>query len=654
LLKFSKEIKGEDRDKLFLFLLPFVLFIALIDINYIASGYRFDFPTDDGYIFLTVAKNISQGAIFKMYPTDSLRTTAATNNIFPFLESVGFFTGFKSPSLSVLFVYIINFIFLLFTIFFIYNFFSRFNKKVAFFVSILLLLFPSFFMNFFIGNDLAFFMFLFWGAMSLMDRPAFFFTFATLTGFTRPEGPMFFVFLILFRWIITKKLSFKLSIPLFFATLLQYIPNIIINGSLFPSGALAQGLYHYSSFSVFIQNATITFFDQIKGTLLSFFPSMNGIGLFGKSVNISFPIFMGFFFFIGIIINKNKKFSILALTFFLALILEDSITFFSGVQMNRRIIPSYPFVFFFSIIAVYSLFSSESIRKWILYIWSFLLIFSTVGSFAGYNNTAIGNKKYFQLTEYIKKQAQIKRIFSLTQAMRIHYLLSPENREVIHSSPVLNPLLAKCVKYYLCPSETFEVLQRVLGKKIYIINEKGINSFESEFYSKYIDTLLHTQINYIGGPITLALADLTPTTDTTTFFDEVDVCDPISEKKHNYRYFTSLPIPFRAYPLDSDAGRYINGFESFQIKSKDAHSYLFIRLTKKLSGFVLKYPDISEIIYYHLDPQKLKIIIDSAQVLDTTLSVKNTFTVIKIPLRKKGINKVNVEGNYLVTHYWTK
>ena len=661
-----------DPRVLLIFLLAILFWIILVQMLSIRCGSGLGIPSDDGYTNLLFAKRWVQGHPYQFNIGDN-PSTAAPDHLYPLILSIGWLIGFRTNELFVFWAYILNLLLLLGSLYFIYKFFSEYLDKTAGIITAFFtLISPAIFNNFFMVNDFSLYFFLFFGALAYIKKFPLFVILTILTGLSRPDGLLGVSVLIAVQ--ILRTGFYKKKIPVYFLIYVlvsfQYLLNFIFSGTLLPQGVVPQGFWHYSDVPGTIIIGFSTMLDQLKSTFLGYYPIAQQIGLLGGPSHSAFPPLFFIFFLIGLYILKDKwKENLTFIIYIVLLFFGDAFTIFSGVHLNRHIVPAYPLIIGIGIYGVLSL----KIKDWNLekFFIPFFAGFFLLGFGVEFSNYILGSQAtliYKKSAVWVEKHLPKKAKILALSGTGLRYW--EKGRYIIPLSPAISPASFKESRFF---SRNVEIAEFIKGIG------KGVDYFyvkqdETQPVCKWLEqssreVLYKTHFVTLNNNATLFKIDLTGMSKkyipkTRNLVAELNVGDGISEKQFHYKTFSVQ----NRYRIDGflqkgkidgqeywDGGRLINGYEEFSVNVPRNRFIEIVMLAgNKFSGYA----------HFRYKMRKINVFLPKINVKlvanNTIIGVKDiqqpknfqriTFTIP--PDLNSGRLKIKIIGNYISFHYW--
>jgi len=649
-----KSFKNIDKQGLILcFLIVILLWIIVFQISRINGIQGLVRP--DTAATLTYARSIAKGYPFRLYPGD-LPGTALSDLISPFIYSIGYFIGFRSPDAFKVWAEILVLIFLLTGAFFLWRFFKKYVDDVLIPAVILSVVFPPVFVNMYSTNAGLLFIF-FWGALAYLDSFPIFYTFSILAGLSRPEGFIIYSFLFFLRFTLIGDKKTRFLVPGYIILFMPFIIYKIITGHFLPQGVAPQSLFHSYSFWDAIFLGVKSTADILKGYFLSYFPFSEHAGLLGISGIGAFPPLMFILGLIGLI-TYRKSWGYAVFSLIILLSIGDGFTEFSGVHENRHIAFLAPFIIGYSLH-----FFKGLKREWKSYYHLFIgltgifLIFQNMAMFYTVHETAKRDVLRRRIAEKILKMKGNIPVIKETTGCYIDYWLDG-NRKIINLTPALNPELGRYVVYYGRYTEYTEYLQNKIdstGIFVDLLEKRPVQNWLRNFATGEKMVFKQGYIPYAE----VYYVDLKRIKDSLPsggkILAEIDVGDRLSEMKHNYRYFNDLDVYIGA-PIEQgngfyDGGRYVL-VDEFDMKIPEGKSVLVMRIKGIYTGHRSDYNKRIKIDLSHKN--SFNFYIDNEPISKFGIIVDTGFTYIRINIESKSEKSVQfrIEGKKNIFHYW--
>ena len=542
------KINEKGKWLLFIFLLAIFFWIILVQNLDIRCGRGLGIPSEDGYTNLLFAKRWAQGHPYQFNIGDK-PSTAASDHIYPLILSIGWLIGFRTNELFMFWAYILNLLLFLGSLYFIYKFFSEYlDTNTGIITAFFALISPAIFNNFFMVNDFSLYFFLFFGALAYVKKFPLFVFFTVLTGLSRPDGLLGISVLIavqIFRTGFYKK-KIPFYILIYILVSFQYILNFILSGTLLPQGVVPQGLWHYSNIPGTIVIGFSTMIDQIKSTFFGYYPISQNVGLLGGPLHAAFPPLFFIFFLIGLYLLKDIwKENITFIIYIVLLLLGDSFTVFSGVHINRHIVPAYPLIIGVSVYGLLNL----KIKDWDLknFFLPFFVGFFFLEFGISFGKYIIGSETsliFKNSAVWIEKHLPDKtKIFTLGDVSLRYWM---KGRYIIPLSPAINIASFKQSRFYQRNVERAEFIKRI-GRDVryFYVKEDEFNQPVCKWLGKFSTKILYkTHFVSLENNATLFKIDLTEMSkkyipDTLNLVGELNVGNGTSEKRFHYKHFLS-------------------------------------------------------------------------------------------------------------------
>lgn len=666
------KIGSEKKRILLIFLLAVFFWIILVQMLDIRCGKGLGIIGEDGYTNLLFAKRWAQGHPYQFNIGDK-PSTAAPDYLYPLILSIGWLIGFRTNELFIFWAYILNLLLLLGSLYFIYKFFSEYlGKSTGIITAFFTLISPAIFNNFWMVCDFSLYFFFFFGALAYIKRFPLFAVFTILTGLSRPEGLLPVSILIAVQIFRTGFIKKKIPIYILIYILVspQYIFNLILSSTLLPQGVVPQGLWHYSDLLGTVVTGFSTMIDQIKSTLLSYYPTTQHTGLFWGALYSGIPPLFFIFFIIGLCILKDRwKENLTFIVYIVLLFLGDAFTIFSGVHLNRHIAPAYPLILGIGIYGILNI----KIKNWRLtnlfipFFTGFLLL-----------EFIIGMGKYIKLTEdSVAVKDVCKWIDSnLPEGAKIlalgggdvRYWIG-DNKKVIPLSPAMNTKIFIETHFYKRDVEMSEFIKKNADIHYLYGKEGDFNQDIWQWVNQFSNKVLYKTPFLVIKNAEIVHIDLFPlckkyNPEKMPPFAELNIGEGISEKKFYYKGF-SAPHRYRVDgflqkgKIDGreywEGGRLIDGYEEFLLSAPADKAIKVVMLTgNKLSGnahflFQKKKVDIT------LPEIHLRFWVNNNFVGEKTIKIPENFEKINFIIPKNlnnGRLKIRVEGNFISFHYW--
>lgn len=648
----------KDKRFLLIILLIILFWIILLQIGHSPhSGWTLSNP--DGYVNLISARTWIEGHPYRINSGDPI-STAPPDYIYPVLVASGHLLGFDSKELLVLWTYILNLILIIGSTLFLFRFFNCFFGEVAFVSSLVSILFPPIFINFFGGTDFPLFFFFFSGALaSLKNLPLFLF-FAIGAGLSRAEGLLPYLFLsFLFLAINNRKGWWKLALGIL-PILIPLFLNLRFTGSLMPQGVAPQFLFHYGSIEDGLEQVSFNIINHIKSTLFGLYRPGEVFGTWKKADSFgSLPPFLFIFFIIGLTQRERRWIALPAAIFLILLILGDSLTVFSGIHYSRHTLPLFPLIFAISFSGMFLVEKKiKGLYRVLLVLILTFMFFQTIPVFTKCKSLTAQMQRSKEVGIWAEENiAKGSSIFLLES--EVAYWIN--SHRLIFLSPATDPIFGRYIKFYNRDTETCELIQRCYGETSYLLTGtyipivKWLEQFKRE--SPRIFSWIGTE-----EKIFLYHLDLTPLRVRRfkeKIVDEIDIADPISEKGHDYNRISSSPTRLCQFPgrINGcyDAGRVTEGEESFSMKRSENGLSLICLLGKEFNGYQVLLTGEEKKVSFKLEDPHYQVSIDGEEIAKERIEGDEDLLEIPIPAGiKKEKVRITVKGRFVSYHYWIK
>jgi hypothetical protein len=641
-------------------ILILILWIILISIVYTTSYKGFNLANSDGYIILLQARTWWEGHPLRLNPED--HAPAGTSDyLYPLVLSIGYWLGFKSEKLFILWTYILNLFLILGSAIFLFRFFKRFFAEISFPTTLISVLFAPIFYNFFICTNFSLYFFLLSGALSFLGSLPFFLLFSILTSLSRPEGIIPYIFLsTLYLGLNNKQDWWKLILGILPALLLLYL-NFQLTGQLMHQGAVSQSLFNYDSFFNVIRYGSLQFIDTLKGTLLGLYQTTEkfGISYMGTAI-YTLPPLLFIFFIIGVIQDKKRWISIPSSIFLFLLIAGDSLSLFMGLHFNRHILPIFPILFAFSFTAVIDI--NKKIKGFypaILIIFSLFFISQEILILSYIKNNIASARKGKEVAQWLEERLpEGTNIIDATIGNK-SIAFELKNNKIIFITPNLNPIFNKHIDSFWRITEKSELIQQYYTDVKFLIIDKEMDPIGMWLKEFSINDPI--EFSWIGEDEKFYLysIDLSPLKKkrfSSKIIDEVDIGNPASESEHFYKRFNVAGLEVNILPKSIngvyDTGRITQGEESFYMKLPENGGELICLLGNSLEG--RKFDLNRERVSFKMDNANYTVIIDGREIKEG--KIENYYELIRFtlpPLQNKTKNiKITVNGSFVSYHYW--
>lgn len=660
-----KEILKDKKFHLILLLIIF-LFIVLLQVVYTSSDGNFLIFSEDGYILLKHVKGWYEGHPLSVYPEEAL----VRKNPIPYamLLSIGHWLGFKSANAFIFWTYLINLIMLLGSALLLYRFFNRYFPEVAFPSTLLSTLFPPIFYNFFSCTTMPLLFLLMSGALAFLGNLPFFLLFAILSGLSRNEGILYYLFLSSLYLGINRKHTRQIAIGLI-PLICPFIINRILIGQKVTQGTVSQLLFHYGALEDVLMTGTMNFINHLKSTILGFYmPGQSfGVRSQGSSTYTLPPLF--FIFTIIGFTKKNKFMAISAASFLLILLIGDSLIVFTGVGYNRHLLSVFPIIFAFSFLGIKSVNEKISgISPIMLIFFSLFFISQEMFLFLSVNKNIKRAKRGIEVADWLNKNLPDKtRIFESTENSK-SILYEADKIRFVFLTPNLNPVFGKYIKSFFKDTERTELIQKFYyNVKYLLIKESSQKTLVENFLLDFAKGDPHV-FKWIGeyDKYLLQEIDLSPLKKTRfdrDVIDEIDIGDPSSESTHGYKRVNIGSSKFEQILHEIkgfyDAGRVIEGYETFSVNlsKENTKQQLTCLLGKSFDGFKM---NLRESVFYNqikfnLEKPYLEISINGDKIYNDEITGNYQLINIDLPETIKGDKiTITVRGRFISYHYWIK
>lgn len=602
---------------------------------------------------LLFARTWVHGHPLRFHPSEP-PSTMHSDLLTPLLYSGGYWLGFRSPSSFVLWAYIVCLLVAMLSALALWRFFRKFASEAAFPAVLCCMLFPGIFTNVFSSNFGFFFLF-FWSALAFLDsRPAFI-AFAVLAGLTRPEGLLVYLFLC-GLYVATHRIrppwQLAVGIPVL------CVPPLVfrhLTGSFIPQGVVPQNIIRYQGLLNALYLACSTITDQVKGTLLGWFPAGTKIGFEGSAWLGTLPPFVFILCIIGMVRLRASwvpwVFGYLAL-----LIAGDSLTYFSGIHLNRHVHILAPFFFGFGLLFLRALrIDGESLYPLGLGFVLVMVLLQSVGVLAPNSATVtrVGVDK--EIADFVRQHHPDEEVIDQQGGPR--YWLDGSVRW--HSLSVGdNPYLGRYVRHHMRILETSEYIQRNLPPSILHVSWGSGDLFETWFRQFAAESLATFKRDLIPVALLrrLDLSGIHDVPPAEAPYDELDVGDPMSERQCRYRYRDSLERSAGGFLLPGqgfwDGGRPSVIRERFDLHVPEGGGVLVARTKGAFSGNVLELYDKTP-VDLRVDAAEMRVIANGTCIADTTVPLGEGFSYVSVPVRQGGRVRFEIEGLFHSFHYWT-
>ncbi|MEO0293144.1 MAG: hypothetical protein ABIN61_02845 [candidate division WOR-3 bacterium] len=662
-LSFKEIFKDKKFHLVVLFII--LLWVILLQIVYASGNKEFVLTSSDGYVTLIHARTWYEGHPLRIYPEDP--PTPISPIPYAMLLSIGYWLGFKTNNSFIFWTYLINLIMLIFSALFLYRFFNRFFPEVAFPSTLLSTLFAPIFYNFFSCTTMPLIFLTISGGLAFLESFPFFITFAILSGFSRNEGILYYLFLSSIHLGINRKNFWKIALG-FLPLLSPFFINKILIGQRVTQGTVSQILFHYDSFDNVIIIATENFLNHLKSTILGFYKIGEDFGLYNQAyVVFSLPPLFFFFTLIGFL-EGNKKIAIKTALFLLILLLGDSFTLFTGMGCHRHILPSFPIIFAFSFLGFMKM--NKLLKGSYFIIVSFFSLFfisQEIILLSYIRNNVIKAKREKEVAQYLQKILPEKtEIFDGTSGST-STIFEAKKLKFITLTPNFDPILGKYISSFYEYTEISELVQRYYSNVKYLLTQENfednpLTKWLKRFSVKKERTFFWVEEDEIYNLYYIELSPLKKQLFEKDVIDELDIGDPSSEKLHNYKRVNFGPTKYFQilFNIESfyDAGRITEGYETFtlrQSKNKDLELICLIGRTFKGEKPILGKTLFFQPIKIDLSDSYFEIFYKGRKIY--TKKIEKDYELINIPLLNEAEEDpitLKVEGRFISYHYWIK
>jgi len=653
----------KDKKYLIILILILIFWVILLSVVFTTSNRSFNLADSDGYIILLQSEAYFEGHPQRLHPGDA-SSVGTSDYLYPLLMSIGHWIGFRDKESFILWTYIYNLLLFFGSSLCLYRFFMRFFPEVTFPAIILSVLFAPIFYNFFICTNFSIYFFFFTLALAFLECLPFFLLFSILTSLSRPEGFIPYIFLVTLYFLINKNIKknwwkFALGfIPIFIPLFL----NLKFTGQFAHQGAVSQSLFNYDSISNGIKYGALNFLDHFKGTLLGLYHTREWFGLTQRGNTLyTLPPLLFIFTLIGFLDRERRVFIIPVSIFLFIVLLGDSLTFFTGLQFNRRILHIFPFLFAFSFMGIKKI--DEKINGLYLAFLIFFSIFFVNQEFLIFSHIK-DNISYSQKTKeiafWIKK--------NLPKGTLIFHGSSGDNSlsywddhsRRIFLTPNHNPFFVKYIKSFWETTSATELIQRYHTdvEYLFIGEEKG----PLTNWIKGFSTGEPVVFSWIGEVEKYYLyhLDMTPLKRkrfVEKIVDEVDIGDPVSENNHGYRRVELTALRMNSIPFIIDGihdnGRIIEGVESFEVKSPNESGIMVCLLGSFFEGRKIDFKRSP--VSFKIKDANYQIFVGGEEIAKG--EIRDDFQLLNIIIPPEYLkNNINIaiKGNFVSYHYWVK
>ncbi len=602
---------------------------------------------------LLFARSWALGHPLRFHPQEP-PSTMHSDLLSPLLYSAGYWLGFRSPSHFVFWAHLVCLVVALLSTLALWRFFRRHAPDAALAAVLSCVLFPGIFTNVYSSNFGFFFLF-FWGALASTDSLPAFVTLATLAGLTRPEGLLAYLFLVAMYCqirAVSPRWHLFLGVPLLL------VPPIVfyaLTGSWIPQGVAPQNIVRYQGLlnAFYIVGSTIV--DQAKGALLGWYPSGVRIGFEGSAWLGTLPPFVFLLGCVGLGMYQ-PRWVLPVVGYLLLLVVGDSLTYFSGIHLNRHLHILTPFFFGLGLLFLKRLrIAGDSIYPLGAGFVLIMVALQAAGATAmnSVTVTRIGVDK--EIADYVLKNHRDEEVLDpqggprywLDGAIRWHSLSVGDN-----------PYLGRYVRYHMRILETSEFIQRFLPPRLLHVSYGTGDLFEVWLRQFGVDSLMTFRRDLL--PVALLrrldlsrIRDVPPIPDP---FDELDVGDPVSEAKARYRFRHSLERSAGGFIMEGDGfwdgGRPSVIHEEFVLRVPEGGGLLVMRTRGQFSGNVLELRDKSP-VDLRIDLPELRVLANGEPIFDSAISLGEGFAYVSIRVPEGGLVRFATEGLFHSFHYWT-
>lgn len=643
----------------------------------------FVFPTDDTYITLSYSVQMGKGFAFKFNDSDPPNPTEPSF-LSQAIYSVSYKMGLRSVHALSSFVFWLNMCLLFFTLIVVFYIFEQCtgNTFLSIISIMMLFLYTPFRYIFVLGMGHSWLTFLFYLSILFLMKDNVF-LYAILVSFlalSRPES-IFILLVFLFYNIYAKKYKFLkytiLGIIIWIGLAFFYFT---LSGKFLPGGFYPQSLWVYYSKGAIMGHVTDYIIEYIKGIFMGMYPSSVSrwyIDFYYSSL----PLGLFLFFIIGFFYKPFspflKRFVLILLPVFTISLVLSGFTLYRGVHLIRHTTWTFPIIFLFATLGIEFIYKKVKniLLRYGLYSFYFIYLLGITIDFESKNVSLSIHKSYshYEAAKWIKRNIKNGEFLAITPS-RLKFF---SGVKIYPFSPGTNWRVSRFSSTYY-PSHYFEFLKYEIKPDsnyfgYWDIYDEEIPLFR--YFKFLMDKVIYEQRFLSGTYIKIARVDVDKilnaekiyVLDRCKIIDHVDICDPLSEKKHGYSFYFYEPlIKLRPFPIIGEINdhKFIEGgissvieeFNFYLNNSQNQDSIFLIgRLAKKVFYSIVFHKKIFS-NFIELPSQKIAIYINDKFL--TTLIFQNVrnFTEFKVHLPLKYLkphrNKIIISGPHISTSYW--